>query len=258
MRVPVRLPIQVVPAGCGARRAVGAGAPPRHGLHAYGGDVRRRNPLSLVFHGGLGQPEGEWGWPVQSTPVQNYSQTYEITAPAPTSVTYPDILLETGEGGAYSPPYQPPPVSYADILPSIYSTVPSVATPPFVPPSDTSSSWWQDLARLLPAITGAGTAIASAATGGGSGAPVSYVIPATATTPAQRVVYNPATGQVTTAPSVPAGYVYNPATGQVTLAPSALPAFLQAAPGAAWYQNPLVLLGGGLVAVLFVVMAARR
>ncbi len=251
MRIPVRLPIQVVHAGPGTRRTVPGTARRRYGLHAYGGDVRRRNPLSLVFHGGLGQPEGEWAPPLQQT-----YDAYSTVEPAPISVTYPDILSPTDQGGAYSPPYQPPPVAYADILPSIYSVVPSVATPPFVPPSDTSSSWWQDLARLLPAITGAGTAIASAATGGG--APVSYIIPATASTPQQRVFYNPATGQVTTAPTVPAGYFYNPATGQVTPSPSALPSFLQAAPGAAWYQNPLVLLGGGLAAVLFVVMAARR
>lgn len=47
------------------------------------------------------------------------------------------------------------------------------------------------------------------------------------------------------------------APGLVARAPataSALPAFLQAAPGAAWYQNPLVLLGGGLFFVLLMVM----
>ncbi len=61
--------------------------------------------------------------------------------------------------------------------------------------------------------------------------------------------YNPATNQ----------YV-NPATGQYTglyytPAASWLPSFLQAAPGAAWYQQPLVWVGGGVV-LLF--MLTRR
>lgn len=261
MRVPVRLPIQVVQAGRGVRRAVGQARRPRRRLGAYGGDVRTEDPLSLVYQGNLGQWEGEWGTPA-------VEQTYEIYAePAPTQITYSDVLRSAEPGGAYSPPYQPPPVSYADILPAVWPTqatpvyqwpTPSVATPPIVPASDPSSSWWQTFASVLPAITGAGVSIARAVTGEGGTAPTSYVIPATATAPAQRVVYNPATGQVTTAPVNTAGLVYNPATGQYTPAPSLLPSFLQAAPGAAWYQNPLLLLGGGLVAILFVVMAARR
>lgn len=251
MRVPVRLPIQYAHAGAGVRRASVPAGPRLRGLDAYGGDVRLRNPLSLVFHGGLGQD----GAPIE--------QTYTITAPAQdTSYLFQtgDILpstLETPSAPSFDTSFLFRP---GDILPSL-AVVPTAGTVAAAPSSSSlinPNNWWQELAQVLPAITGAAATIGRAVTGAGGAAPMSYVIPATATMPAQRVVYNPTTGQVTTAPVAPAGLVYNPATGQYTTAASALPGFLQAAPGAAWYQNPLVLLGGGLVAVLFVIMAARR
>jgi hypothetical protein len=58
------------------------------------------------------------------------------------------------------------------------------------------------------------------------------------------------------APSAPAVTPVDQQAGAVVLAPAAaaLPAFLQATPGAAWYQNPLVLLGGGAALLLLVMM----
>lgn len=234
MRVPVLFPLQVVHVGPGVRRATLEAAPPRrrlHGLSLYGGDVRERSALSLVFHGNLGQDAG----------LDPVAQTYELSAPVSDQPIY-----EPGVFTSQFPSSEPVLTDTTPIYtPGVFTSQLPTTTPP-VTGSSASDSWWQ----ILPAITGTAGAIVQAvraAVSPGSAAaagPTSYTIPATATTPAYRVTYNPATGQMT--------------QGPVTTAPSALPSFLQAAPGAAWYQNPMVLLGGGLVGVLLLVMASRR
>lgn len=224
MRVPVRLPVQVV--NIGARRAATPGYYRR--LGAYGGDVRARNPLSLVFHGNLGD---------DVDPGVAIDQTYTITAPAPDVVVSEAAYDPSAQG--FSPGGTGAPYTYA--------AAPIAATSPAVPSSSaTQNSWWQDLAQLLPGIAATGATIARAASSGGSApaasASMSYVIPATATTPAQRVVYNPTTGTYQAVPVTPASTVLSSLTGG----------------GGAWYQNPLVLAGGGLLVVLLIAMASRR
>jgi hypothetical protein len=229
MRVPVRMPIQYLYTGPAVRRAVAPSPRRLHALDAYGGDVRLRDPLSLVFHGGLGQD-------VPAIEMSGVPQTYDIS-PAPVVATTADILTSPSE------PYvaaEPPVTTTADILTS-------GGSPAYVAPAPVPDSWWTSLERaagFLPAITASAAIASQIARGAATGGATSYVIPATATTPAQRVTYNPATGQITTTP--------------ITAAAGGLPGFLQAAPGAAWYQNPLVLVGGGLVVVLVLLMASKR
>lgn len=212
MRVPVRLAIQVVNAEGAARRARGPHRRHRYYLAAYGGDVRTRDPLSLVFRGNLGE---------------DLTPPVDITFDTTTSPSIADILTSPSGPYVYAPTYE---------------TTYQVQTPPIVPPpSDTS--WWQDLSRFLTGAVGPAAVIAQISRGGGAGGATSYIIPATATSPAQRVVYNPATGQLITTP---------------VSTMSTLPAFLQGAPGAAWYQNPLVFVGGGLLAVLVLSMTMKK
>ncbi len=271
MRVPVRMPIQQVEVGpfVGPRRAVATVEAERvlevgrrARLFAYGGDVRAEDPLSLVYHGNLGD---------DVDPAIDTTMTLEYPAPAP--LTFQDVspaLIEVQQ--AQFPTYGVPALpsdaiaqvdssgrtvgwyrTNADGSTTLWSAagVPTGTTLPSAPSpvSIGEAEWWQ----RLPAITGSAAVLAqtiarivnpSAPAAAGV---TQYTIPATATQPAQRVVYDPRTGRITTTP-----------LGVAAPSGSMLPSFLQVAPGAAWYQNPMLLLGGGLVAMILLVAVSRR
>jgi hypothetical protein len=291
MRVPVRL-------GAEGPRYYG----PRHAPpnvtripRYYGGDIRRQDPLSLVFHGHLGarlaqDTEMTLQWPTDAAPAidpSGYSlavapvaldaswvQQFNVPAPVTASATVASEQIFSEAAAPAAP-------STSDIVRS------GVPSPAYQAPAPTSGSapWWQVTAAVAPAITGAVAGAASVATA------IARVV-----APTQQV-YNPATGQMVTIPRPPTQQVYNPATGQMITVPSAatptsytipatatqpaqqvtydpttgqvstvpltgfnaaLPSFLQSVPGAPWYQNPLVWVGGGAGLLLLVVLMSSR
>jgi hypothetical protein len=291
MRVPVRL-------GAEGPRYYG----PRHAPpnvtripRYYGGDIRRQDPLSLVFHGHLGarlaqDTEMTLQWPTDAAPAIDPSGYSLAVAPValdtswvqqfevPATVSASDIL----RGGVPSPTYQAPaPATAAPEQVFSEGGAPTVTVPPPAgAPPPGSTPWW----NVLPAVTGAAAAIGATIAKAVTGPPTQQVYnPATGQMvtiprPPTQQVYNPATGQMITVPSAatPTSYTipatatqpaqqvtYDPTTGQVSTVPltgfnAALPSFLQSVPGAPWYQNPLVWVGGGAGLLLLVVLMSSR
>lgn len=272
MRVPVRLGAEG-PRYYGPRHAPLVNVTRR--AQYYGGDIRRADPLSLVFRGNLGSRLADdltltLDWPSDAAPAIDPSGYSLDIGAAPLALD--TSWLQSFELPAYTAPSLPTASPSQIFGGGEAGAAPAGAPAPAWLTPDTSS-WWQttgsvleQTAKVLPAIIGAGAAVTTAVVAGQRAAsptqqvynpatgqmvtvprtatPVSYTIPATATQPAQRVTYNPATGQVSTVPLTGLGAV--------------LPSFLQAAPGAPWYQNPLVWVGASGGLLLLVLVAGRR
>lgn len=243
MRVPVRLPLQQVDVGpfVGPRRATATVDAERlldwgrrMRLFAYGGDVRAEDPLSLVYRGNLGaRLSQEAVAAVEELPPPDEPQITTTSDVLRSSQTYTNVYVPPAAPAPYSPPF----------------TGTTVQVPSAVATGD-SPSYFQQALQAVPSILGSAAILTREISGAVQGVrpptgQIAYTIPATDTAPAQRVTYNPATGQLITSPiTAPSGGI--------------IPSFFQGAHGAPWYQNPLVLLGGGLLALVLVVAVSRR